>query len=342
MHHAPALVRRRSLLLGGLAATAVALAGCGSDEPASAPAGGADLEVPEGPWTFTDDLGETVELEAAPTRIAGLGDQVAALWDFGIAPVATFGMLSIQDDVQFEGFDTTDVVEVGTAYGEIDVEALAAQAPELIVTHVYPVDAEGSLEGALLYGFKDQKQVDLVRGIAPIVAIAQRGSAIDVIERNAELAASLGVDLETGEVARKKQAFEDAAAALTEAAATGTSVVALAAYEGDAVYIARAQDDPALRYYTSLGVTYPDVSDAEYYWDTLSWEKVDTYQTDVVLTSLRAMDAEALQQQPTFAALPAARADQVYAWQFEPLSYGKQAAWMEKLAGYLADAQQVA
>ncbi|MFY0405972.1 ABC transporter substrate-binding protein [Solicola sp. PLA-1-18] len=329
-------LRRRSLLLGGLATAAVlAVPACGSSSDDAA--GSADT----GPWSFTDDRGETVELDATPRRIVGLGDAVAALWDFGIEPVGTFGMLSIKDDAQFEGFDTSGVTEVGVTYGEIDAEKLAALKPDLIVTHVYPEELGGTVEGVLLYGFKDEKQIETLSQIAPIVAIEMGGNGKDVVVRNSELAASLGADLTSRANARKKKDYDAAATALTKAARSGVTVLAVAGYDTEGLYVAQAPADPALDYYTSLGVAYPDVADDEYYWDLLSWENVDTYRSDVVLYSLRAMDAAALQKQPTFAELPAAEAGQVHPWKFEPLSWGKQAAWMTTLAGYLTDSQKV-
>ncbi|MDO9377997.1 MAG: ABC transporter substrate-binding protein [Nocardioidaceae bacterium] len=330
-------VRRRSFLLGGLATAAVlAVPACGSS--ASDDASGA---VADGPWSFTDDRGETVELDTTPRRIVGLGDAVAALWDFGVEPVGTFGVLSIQDDEQFTGFDLEGVTEVGTTYGEIDAEKLAALKPDLIVTHVYPEELGGSVEGVLLYGFKDEKQIETLSKIAPIVAIEMGGSAKDVVVRNSELAESLGADLASESNAEKKKAFDEAATTLTEASRSGLSVLALAGYESEGLYVAQSAADPNLAYFADLGVVYPDVDDSEYYWDLLSWENADTYQTDIVLYSLRAMDGDALQQQPTFAELPAARAGQVHAWKYEPLSWGKQAAWMTTLAGYLTDDQKV-
>ncbi len=68
-------------------------------------------------------------LDEAPDRVAGLNDVVSSLWNYGVAPVATFGQTSAADDVAFEGKDLSDVALVGTSYGEIDLEALAAADP---------------------------------------------------------------------------------------------------------------------------------------------------------------------------------------------------------------------
>ena len=94
------------------------------------PSGGA--RPPErGPWTWTDDLGQEVSLDATPTRIAAYGDAAAALLNFGITPVALFHYMDPEQDSTFEDLDLSDVEIVGSAYGEISLEALAATRPEL-------------------------------------------------------------------------------------------------------------------------------------------------------------------------------------------------------------------
>ncbi len=333
---------RRSLLTGILAVSGTAaLAACGAEEESPA-GGGSSSSAPAGPWTFTDDVGRTVELDAVPTRIAGLTDQVAAMWNLGIVPVAAFGYTPMKDDVAFEGKPIEDVVETGSGYGEIDLEALAAAAPELIVTTVYPVDASGDIpEGTLLYGFKDEQQLEKIEKIAPVIAIAQRGSAVDVIERNVELVKSLGIDTDGGEVAAAREDFEAAGKELTEAARSGLTVMAIAAYPAEGMYVAKAPDDPALRYYTELGLEYAEIGGDGYYWETVSWENADTYQTDLIINSLRAMTIDELQGQPTFARLPAAQADQVFDWKFQSMDYASQASYMRELAELLTDSEKV-
>ncbi len=334
-------VSRRGVLAGALALSATgALGACSSEEPPAAPDSAAD--VPDGPWSFTDDTGRTVELDAVPTRIAGLTDQIAALWNLGVVPIASFGYTALADDVAFEGKPIDEVTEVGTAYGEIDLEALAGAAPELVVTTVYPTESGGEIaDDALLYGFKDDEQLAKVREIAPVVAIAQAGSAKDVIERNVELAASLGVDVDGGQVADARADFESAGDELSAAARGGLTVMAIAAYPDEGMYVAKAPDDPALRYYTELGLTYADVGGDDYYWDVVSWENADTYRTDVVLNSLRAMTIDDLGSQPTFRRLPAAAAGQVHDWKFQSMDYIAQASYMRELAGWLSAADDV-
>ena len=324
---------RRAFLGGSLALGATTLlAACGGESR--------DRGSGSGAWSFTDDVGNTIELDRRPTRIAGLNDAIASLWNYGIQPVASFGYTALADDVNFEGKDTSKVTEGGTTYGQIDVEALMAQRPDVIVTHAYPVDSEGTLDPEKpLYGFNDLEQQKLVGQIAPIVAIAMAGSATTVIERTAEFARSLGVTEQ--ELAKPKQDYEAACERLRAATSSGLTVMAVAAYPGEGVHIAKAKDDPALRSYTELGMSYPDPGGSEYYWRSVSWENITDYRTDVVLYSLRAMDGDAMLEQPTFAQLPAAKAKQLYPWEFSSMDYVAQARTIDRLAANLEKARKV-
>ena len=87
MHRRPRRLAGATLTLAALVATA----GCAGEtaEPAAA--------AEEGGWSVTDDLGNTVELDATPARVAGLNDVVASLWNYGVEPVASFGQTSAAD-----------------------------------------------------------------------------------------------------------------------------------------------------------------------------------------------------------------------------------------------------
>ncbi|MGY1801676.1 ABC transporter substrate-binding protein [Blastococcus sp. SYSU D00922] len=326
-------------LLGGFLAlgVTVGLTACGAsaDDTGTASA--------DGGWSFTDDLGTTVELDEAPTRIAGLNDLAASLWNYGVEPVATFGQTSAEDDVAFEGRDLSDVAIVGSAYGEIDLEALAAADPDLIVTTIYPVDSTGEIpEGTAGYGFNDMAQQEQVAEIAPIVTIAYRGSAAEVIERVVDLAEALGVDTEGGEVADARADFEAASEQLTQAAAGGVSVLPVYATEADGWWMARAADDPQLKLYQDLGVSFVDPGGEDYFWHSVGWEEVPNHPSDVLLYSLRfSMSPEEIAAQPTAALLPAVQAGQLHPWKYIGPDYVAQAAYMEELADYLTEAQKV-
>jgi iron complex transport system substrate-binding protein len=329
----------RRLLGGLLALTVVALSACSADdEGGSASAAGAPG------WQFTDDLGTTVELDETPTRIAGLNDVLSSLWNYGVEPVAAWGQTSIEDDVAFEGKDLSGVEIVGTSYGQIDLEALAAADPDLIVASVYPTDSEGTLDpDAPFYGFESAEQQEQVARIAPIVGIAWKGSAADVMGRTAELAESLGVDFSSGEAAGMKADFEKAATELSAAAASGVTVLPVYATEADGWWMARAADDPSLHLYQDLGVTFVDPGGEDYFWNSVGWEEVTDHPSDVLLYSLRfSMTPEEIAAQPTAALLPAVRAGQLHPWKYIGMDYRAQAAYMTELAGYLTGAEKVA
>lgn len=326
----------RRLVGATLALAAVlAAAGCSGDtaEPAAAAAGGG--------WTFTDDLGTTVELDAVPERVAGLNDVVASLWNYGVEPVASFGQTSAADDVAFEGRDLADLEIVGESYGQIDLERLAAADPDVIVTSVYPTDSSGTLDPTQpLYGFESIQQQEQVAEIAPIVAIAYRGSAADVIERTVELAGSLGADAGTVDAARED--FEAASAELTAAGERGITVLPVYATASDGWWMGKAADDPSLRLYSDLGVDFVDPGGDTYFWETVSWEQVPQYPSDVILYSLRGGETpEQMRAQPTYTLLPAVQAGQEHPWKYIGMDFVAQAAYVSELAGWLNEAQKV-
>lgn len=334
------IVSRRALPMCLAILVTVAVAACGGTVAADK---GDAVGATRGPWSFTDDLGVTHELPEQPTRIAGLTDAVSSLWSYGIKPVAVFGYTAMADDSSFDGKDTTGVTEVGRTYGEIDLEALAAADPDLIVTHAYPPDGtDEPLDPDMhLYGFADKTQQDAVEQIAPIVTIEMDGMADQVVGRTLDLAAALGVDPQSPDMTSAKADYDEAAERLAAAADKGLTVMALAAYVDDGLYIAKAPDDPSLGYYSSLGVDFPDPGGEAYYWQTATWEQVGQYATDVILNSTRAMSIKEVQQQPTFADLPAAQAGQVYPWNSQNMDYVAQAENMNDLATWLEESEKV-
>lgn len=322
--------RPRDLLLGLLGlALATSLAGCGDGDPAAA----TDPGTTSGPWSYTDDLGQTVELEQTPVRIAAYGDEAAALWNFGITPVALFHYLDPGDDPTFEDLDLSETEVIGTAYGEIDLERLAAARPDLIVTTTYDGDTPDEM-----YGFKDAAQLAKVRAIAPVIGVEQSGSALDVIETNEELAASLGVDTGAGsQVAVDRAAFEEVSQELTDAAGGGRTVLPVYA-EDSGLYVVIPQDDPAMHYFQDLGVQFePTGGKDDYYWEILSWENADRYDPDLVLNSQRgSYSTEQLQDQPVFGRLDAVASGAIQPWKFKSMDYPSLTSYMEELAGWLS------
>lgn len=206
---------------------------------------------------------------------------------------------------------------------------------------MYPTDEKGTIDkSGLLYGFKDLQQQEQVAQIAPIIASVMGGTATDVIERTTELAVALGASADSGPVAEGKKAFDQASAALTEAAKSGIVTQPIYA-EAANVYIAKAPHDPSLRVYSDLGMKFVEPQTDDYYWDIISREKYDTIAGDLVLYSQHGLGPEQLRKQPTFAASPAAKADQIQPWVFAGMDYPSQAAYMTELAGWLSEAKRV-
>jgi iron complex transport system substrate-binding protein len=319
-------------LLGLLLAGLLAVTACSTSAPATAGTGS---------WSYTDDLGHTVTVDERPIRIAGLTDVVASLWNYGIEPVAAFGYTGISQDRRFEGRDLSGVTELGPMYGQIDLEALAAADPDLIVTHAYPVDAAGTIDPqAPLYGFADIAQQEAAARIAPIVAVTMDGSAVQVIDRTAQLALALGADPAVVTGARAE--YDTAADRLRTAATSGLQVLVVAAYPAEGFYVAKAPDDPTLTAFADLGVQFVDPGGTSYYWQTVSWENVGSLPADVVLESqIDEMTAEQILAQPTFALTPAGQARQVYSWLFASMDYAAQATYMTEVAGHLESARKV-
>jgi iron complex transport system substrate-binding protein len=319
-------------LLGLLLAGLLAVPACSTSAPES---------TGTGSWSFTDDLGHTVTVDERPTRIAGLTDVVASLWNYGIKPVAAFGYTGISQDTRFADRDLSGVTELGPMYGQIDLEALAAADPDLIVTHAYPVDVAGTIDpDAPLYGFADLAQQEAASRIAPIVAVKMDGSAVQVIDRTAQLALALGADPAVVTGARAE--YDTAADRLRTAAASGLQVLVVAAYPAEGFYVAKAPDDPTLTAFADLGVRFVDPGGTGYYWQIVSWENVGSLPADIVLESrIDDMTAEQIVAQPTFARTPAGQARQVYPWVFATMDYTAQAAYMTEVAGYMESARKV-
>ena len=286
-------MRRRWGALGAVILAALALAACGSDDGASGTAPTA------GPWSWTSGNGETVELAERPTRIIAHAYSAAALMEFGIRPIAVYADGPIADDVGLEGVDFEGIEVIGEEWGKIDVEKAAALRPDLIVGDWWPVEkaysgTEDGVEAA------SKKIADL----APMAGPAQGDSIVDLIEGYESLAASLGADVNGGDAAKAKADFEAAREAFTKAAEAKPGLTAMAISPWDDNYaIAVPKYAPELLDFQRWGldVVNPAKPDPDFpYWQTLSFERADTYQPDLILFDDRNYpgNLETLQKQP--------------------------------------------
>lgn len=325
---------RSAAALVTVAASAVALSGCSS----AAPSAGSTTKAA---WSFTDDLGKTVTLDHAPTRVAGLNDEVVSLMQYGIEPVAMFGSLSIAADPRFDDLDTASITEVGTQYGEINLEKLAEAQPDVIVSQVYPTDRKGTIDETQPdFGFQDLAQQKQIEKIAPIVTIVMGGHGDDVVASNTKLARALGAS--PAKLASTKKAYEAASDKLKAAAKENDDLKVIVAYaDSDGYDVVKSPDDPELQLYSDLGVDFVQPTPAGYYWGLYSWENAGKAGGDLILLSQSGYQRAELSKQPTLANTAAVEADQIRPWVSAGLDYVSQAAFMTQLAGYIASAKVV-
>jgi iron complex transport system substrate-binding protein len=308
---------RRQVLAGGCAASTLLLVGCG---PAEHDAVG---------WRFVDDRKNKVTLPRRPTRIVAYTTAAAALFHWGVTPVGVFG-----DDPAAEptlaGYPWTESALIGSVYGEIDVAKLRSVKADLIVSRWYPTGS------SLVFGFKDLEQQKTIGAQVPIVGIDGHAIATEQIDRFADLARALGVNTASGPVVHALSEFGKAKASLS-AVAGRTANLRIIAISGDqdTMYVAKVADDGDLSFYAQLGVPLVTATTSDTYWDRVPWAQAGKYPADGILYDARTltMPVSSALAIPTFAALPAVRADQIGSWQVDtPPSYQAFTSAMNDLA----------
>ena len=112
-----------------LAASALAVSGCGGDDSAAAGSEG-DTRTVESPFT-----GEKVDIPAEPERVVALWRTGAMLTELGVVPVGQLEGELLPEEIPAEQFATVkDVPSVGSWEG-IDVEKVIEADPDLIIGH---------------------------------------------------------------------------------------------------------------------------------------------------------------------------------------------------------------
>jgi iron complex transport system substrate-binding protein len=298
------LLTRRQVLAAGLVAGTTLLAGCRSSRSDTAG------------WRFVDDRNHTVRLDSPPTRIVAYISAAAALHDWGLTPVGVFGA-SPREDPLLARFPWRKSEVVGSVYGEIDLDKLLALGADLIVSRWYPLPPDEMPA----FGFKDLAQQRTIGAKVPIVAINGHATATRQIGRFGDLAAALGVDTTSGAIARARAAFVDAQARLSEAAKRKSNlrIIAISA-DQTRMYVSKLVDSADLTLYQQRGVPLVSAQTARPYWDRVPWADAAKYPADGVLYDTRAIFLPLRQAReiPTFAALPAVRANQIGGWRTDP------------------------
>lgn len=277
------------------------------------------LSIPGAPamaqgWSYVDGAGQEVALDAVPTRIVAHANSAAALIPLGIRPVGLYADGPVAEDNSLRGLDLTGIEIIGEAWGEIDIERLAALQPDIIIAEYWPLeDAYSGMESS---GGTD---ADLVRRIAPVAGPAQGESLVGLLEDYESLAVALGADLSAPQVAEDRAAFEAARDAFSAAVAAKPWLTTLAVSAGDdSLYVAAVEGASELSDFADWGLSIvsPEVADDRGYWETLSWENANKYAVDLVIVDDRygttVLDTAAAQ--PTWTSITAVAAGQVGDW----------------------------
>ena len=317
-----------------LAVLVAVTAACGGSDDDSAAARADDTDAPpaDAGWTFTDDRDVTHTLDEAPDSIAAQSTIAGGLWEYGVEIDGVFGPLRRADgepDPAIGLADPDDFTSLGEVEGEINVEALAALQPDIIVAPMWGPDTYWGIAA---------DAVDELEQIAPIVGIRVDERPMDEpLARVAELAGTFGDEAADAADAALAE-FDDASGTLSDALAAKPGLTVLAASGTlEELYVAWPPGFPDLTYYASLGMQLVEPAEhpeAGGFWQTLSWEQVDTYEADMILSDVRGatIEQQVAQMPPTALALPAVQADQMVAWPAATaLGYGSSAAVLAEL-----------
>ncbi len=318
-----------------VAAALMTLAACGSS----------DSGEPAADWaafSYTDDLGNDIELDDAPERLLVQSSMAAALTDLGLGDkiVGTFGPLKDAEgkpDSQVAGLDIDAAKDVtgGGEYGSVDVEAALGLEPDLIITSAY-------LDDDLWY--LNDATAKKLGGVAPILVVSFDGKTLpELLDGTERAAKALGADLDAADVTTSHADFASAADRVRASAAElGDRKIVAGSPSTDLYYVSNPDVSPDLSYWREelgLPITMPDNPDEGGYFESLSWEKADKYPADVFLYDDRVGESglDLFANQPVFQTLDAAKNKAYIPWtSVAPPSYQAYSDLMNRLADDLA------
>lgn len=269
-----------------------------------------------GEWTFTDDKGFTYTLPAMPERIAMDVNVASSLWDFGIRPTALFGWNVLADGTLGDAggnIDPEGIDIVGDVNETMNVEKLINSDPDLVITLTWVPD-----DPIEYWRIVDEQILAQVQDVAPLLAMSATGRADENTLRIAELAASLGADLESPELATAREGYDASLERFAEMikAKPDLTVLFMSAVT-DNTYIANPSDWADLNMFTELGLktVSPDVEPGMY-WQTISHELALEFPADVIFTSSRseALTIDDIKALPSWGQHPAVKAGQIFLW----------------------------
>lgn len=338
------LTRRGLIAAGGALGLVAALTACGGNDSAKDGAGSKDKgSAASGPWSFKDDLGKEVTAKSTPKNIVAFTGTAAALYDYGVDVKGVFGPTKTADgkaDVQAGSMDISKVQILGNVYDEFNVEKYAALQPDLLVTNTWEKES---------LWYVPEASKDKILKVAPAAAIKVGGDVTmdQALTRTADLAKSLGADLNAKKTVDAKARFEAASAKLREATRANPGIkVLVGSGSADLFYVSSPATSADLKYFQSLGVEFvaPEKTDEGGFFESLSWENAGKYKADVVLLDNRTgtLQPEQLKAKPTWAEMPAVKAGQITPRVTEPIySYEKCAQILEELTKSIQNAKKV-
>lgn len=334
------LTRRGLIAAGGALGLVAALTACGGSD--SAKDGSGDKGTGAAAWSFKDDMGKDVTAKSTPKNIVAFTGTAAALHDYGVGVKGVFGPTKTADgkaDVQAGSMDISKVEIIGNVYDEFNVEKYAALQPDLLVTNTWEKDS---------YWYLPEASKDKILKLAPAAAIGVGGDVTmdKALARTADLAKSLGADLNDKKTVDAKARFEAASAKLREATRANPGIkVLVGSGAADLFYVSTPATSADLKYFQSLGVEFvtPDKVEGGFF-ESLSWENAGKYPADVILLDNRTgtLQPEELKAKPTWAEMPAVKAGQITPRVTEPIySYEKCAQILEELTKAIQNAKKV-
>jgi ABC-type Fe3+-hydroxamate transport system substrate-binding protein len=292
--------KRPIALLSIVAASALALTGCGTTETAGTDSGAATISV-------VDDRGDTVALKGAADKVVALEWNAAeSLVSLGVMPTGVADVEGYGDYVQAAPLDDS-VTDVG-GRGEPSVDAIAGLAPDLVVT------TNDLSESAI-------KQIEK---IAPVLVI--RGSdasdSLGQMEKNLDLVATLtGTEDEAETLLSDMRAkIDEGKTALETAGAAGVGF-ALSdsyAYNGEITIRPFHQGSLLSDVAEQLGLVnaWAGEGDADYGLGSADVEALTTLPADVKYLSMSSPDGDVytneLATNPIWTSLPFVQSGDVY------------------------------
>jgi iron complex transport system substrate-binding protein len=265
------------------AAAVLGLAAC-SSTPAMSTASTA------GGWSWTDDRGVRVKLASRPTRVAFLTDTVgAALWAAGLHPVAATN--SGEGITAAVGMPSKGITQVYSAGDGVNLEALAAARPDLLVD---AVQANGTLQV--------ESQTPQVSQIAPVVGLNVYNPVEKIAATADRLTRSVGSAL-TDTAAKAR--YTAAAGRLKSSIAANSSLRVGFVFDisSSTLGVMNAQTWPVLKTVSQLGmklVTVPSGTSNTYSYP-VSWEDAPALPADFLVWAV----SDPLPTNPLWKEIPA-------------------------------------